>query len=140
MVQGMTTTRIETKITVHINDIDWMGERMTINSTRLGYEDHGIFTFLLDLTGPGHGQGFGGYGLDNWIKEEERRVGTAFGMDCISSIISTVGVDNWEDLKGKDLIALRKTYSGMIEGIISLDGSRYFIVDELVKRHFPDKS
>lgn len=62
-----------------------------IESMSLGYEDHGIMTIMLTLDFGGSMQGFGGYGLDGaedlqrWIKE----------------LLRVVGVERWEDLKGK---------------------------------------
>lgn len=66
-----------------------------IESTHLGFEDHGIMTFYLHLKYDGTGQGFGGYGLDDGPK------GTAFGMVAVRKVLETVGVSKWEDLPGK---------------------------------------
>lgn len=62
-----------------------------ITGTMLGYEDHGILTCMIDLDYGGSGQGFGGYQLSD-------------GHDLhrhITQILKTVGVEKWEDLKGK---------------------------------------
>lgn len=79
-------------------DMDTTNAR--IKSTSLGYEDHGIMTFYLHLDYGGGGQGFGGYGLDDFDKEKDRRVGTAFGLEAIIQVLKTVGVDTWEKLPG----------------------------------------
>lgn len=63
-----------------------------IESTMLGFEDHGLFTFWLRLDYGGGGQGFGGYVL-----------GKSYTTDIITGILKTVGVDNWEDLKGQHI-------------------------------------
>ena len=66
-----------------------------IRSTMLGREDHGILTFMIDLEYGGGGQGFGGYGLDEYDAEHERRVGVAASMDLISEILRKVhGIGN----------------------------------------------
>lgn len=70
-----------------------------ITGTNLGYESHGILTCMISLNYGGSGQGFGGYALDKWNGKE--RNGTAYGTEFIRRIIKTVGVENWEDLKGK---------------------------------------
>lgn len=75
-----------------------------ISGTMLGYEDHGILTCMISLDYGGGGQGFGGYGLDAPRKENGKfigRFGTAYGMEFIARILKAVGVDKWEDLKGK---------------------------------------
>lgn len=77
-----------------------------IESTMLGYEDHGILTCYLHLTFGGCRQGFGGYSMDapNGHRDaNHRRIGTAYGMEFIARILETVGVTKWEDLKGKHI-------------------------------------
>lgn len=76
-------------------------ETAQITHTSLGYEDHGIFTFYLTLEGDGWGVGFGGRVLDTYNKTLKRRVGTAYGLEQIGAILRTVGVSNWEQLKGQ---------------------------------------
>lgn len=83
-------------------------ENALIESTFLGLEDHGIWTVMLHLAFDGSGQGFGGYSLDAPVKENgefKGRVGTAFGMDFIMEVCRVVGVEKWEDLKGKHIRA-----------------------------------
>lgn len=58
-----------------------------IESTMLGFEDHGIFTYMIHLNYGGSGQGFGGYVL-----------GGDYGTNTIKKILEVVGVDKWEDL------------------------------------------
>lgn len=74
-----------------------------IRSTQLGWEDHGIFTFGLNLEYGGMGQSFGGYCLDEPIKKDGKfmeRVGTAVGMDAIMKILKVLEVSDWEKLPG----------------------------------------
>lgn len=71
-----------------------------IESTMLGEEDHGIFTCMLSLDFGGSGVGFGGYGLDDWNESLNRRVGTAYGLDCLKLILKTLDVSTWEKLPG----------------------------------------
>ena len=66
-----------------------MNGNAIIGQTHIGYEDHGILTVWLFLESPGSSQGFGGFGCSTnasfWIKR----------------ILDTVGVQTWEELKGK---------------------------------------
>ena len=71
-----------------------------IERTMLGYEDHGIFTCYLYLNYGGSGQGFGGYFLDSYDEEKQERIGSAYGMDFIVSILKVMEVSTWEELKG----------------------------------------
>lgn len=60
-----------------------------ITSTMLGLEDHGIPTCFVNLEWPGAGQGFGGYDLRH------------YGIEFITKTCAAVGVEKWEDLRGK---------------------------------------
>jgi hypothetical protein len=98
------------------------GERRLarIESTFLGYEEHGIFTAYLHLEyaeSSGH-QGAGGYYLDAPADDGGRgRKGTAYGCDWISRVLRTVGVDSWEQLTDKQVYAW--VSGGLIVGIES---------------------
>lgn len=76
-----------------------------IETTTLGFEDHGIFTFWLMLDYGGAGQGYGGYGLDEPRRDDSGkylgRRGTAFGCDAIVRLLEVLDVDSWEKLPGK---------------------------------------
>lgn len=73
-----------------------------ISSTSLGIQDHGILTFWLYLEWHGAGQGLGGYVLDGPDKDNRGyRPGWGLGLTCIRKILETVGVDEWEKLKGQ---------------------------------------
>ena len=70
-----------------------MGQRETVNAqivgTFLGYEDHGIPTCQIKLTWGSCGQSFGGYDLRH------------YGVDMIMQIMRVVGVESWDQLKGR---------------------------------------
>ena len=72
-----------------------------ITDTMLGREDHGIMTFMLYLEWGGSVCGYGGYAIDQYDRNKEKRVFSASGLEAISKILEVVGVKTWEDLKGK---------------------------------------
>lgn len=76
----------------------------------LGYEDHGILTCMLDLDYGGSGQGAGGYGLDEPIKDEDgkflRRRGSAYGMEYVARLMKACGVRSWDKMVGRTVYAL----------------------------------
>lgn len=74
-----------------------------INTTYLGIDDHGIMTCFLHLDYGASGQSFGGYFLDEYNKVQKQRVGIAFGMNFIISILKTLNITSWEMLKGKHI-------------------------------------
>lgn len=86
-----------------------------IESTMLGIEDHGIMTFMITLDYGGSAQGYGGYAFDSYDRDNKKRVGSAFGIDAIRSLLEAVGVTRWEDLKGKYVRVERESgWSGKI--------------------------
>lgn len=72
-----------------------MNGNAKIKGTMLGYEDHGMLSCWLYLEQPGCGQGFGGYRLDS---PKGDHIVCGF---WVRRILETVGVEKWEDLKGK---------------------------------------
>lgn len=76
-------------------------ENAKISGTFLGYDDHGIFTFTLGLTGDGWGVGFGNRALDDYDGRKRERVPQPAALNIIPEILKVVGVDRWEELKGK---------------------------------------
>ena len=72
-----------------------------IVNTMLGREDHGIMTFMITVEWSAYVCGIGGYCLDSYNRETKQRVYSAKSMEAISKILDTVGVDTWEELKGK---------------------------------------
>ena len=78
-----------------------------IDSTELGWEDHGIFTAIVGLDyGTGGHQSAGLYALDEYDKALDRRVGSKEGMDFIIRLLRACGVDKWESLIGRTVYAV----------------------------------
>lgn len=61
-----------------------------ITDTMLGYEDRGIMTYSIQLEMDGSGIAIGGYQL-----------GGAYTDKVVQGLLKAVGVDHWEQLKGK---------------------------------------
>lgn len=76
-----------------------------ITRTTLGWEDHGIFTCIVELDYGISAQGAGLLALDEWSEKDDRRVGTAEGMEFIMRLLRACGVDRWEDLPGRTVYA-----------------------------------
>ncbi len=107
-----------------------------IERTMLGVEDHGIMSFYLYLDYGGSGQGFGGYGLDEYDKELKRRKGHAFGLEVIMQILRVVGVEKWEDLPGR-FVRVTGTMTKLTRLYNVLDDSRFLDMEELAQAYFP---
>ncbi len=78
-----------------------MIQNAIIKNTFLGF-DYPLFTFELSLDiQDGTGCCFGGMALDEYDKWEKKRIVTQRGGEAIQRILEVVGVDSWEELKGK---------------------------------------
>lgn len=125
---------------IEINGKNYYPELGTIDGTMLGIEDHGIMSFFLYIDYLNGGtQGSGGYALDGYNKEHEKnkklysRTGVAGSILLIRRILETVGVSNWEDLKGKKVFALREgdTFNALSRGLMSAnDPDKYFLFED----------
>jgi len=73
-----------------------------ITDTMLGLEDHGIMTFSIYLSYDSFSQSAGGICLCSSKPTKDK---SAIGIALIRDIIMTVGVEKWEDLKGKHVRA-----------------------------------
>src|SRR3954447_13327238 len=109
-----------------------------IRAVRLGWEDHDIFTCMVDLASGGSGQGAGGYSLDEPRHGEGGefigRFGTAFGMEWIIRLMRAVDVRNFSKMQGRTVIALRdEGFGGRVRGIKPLptEKGEPFLFDEL---------
>ena len=70
-----------------------------ITKTELG-EDHGCLTAHIVVEGDAWGCGYGGYVLDRWCAEPGKYE-SRDGYGAIIELMKTVGVESWEELKGK---------------------------------------
>jgi len=107
-----------------------------IGYTTLGVEDHGIMTFMIGMEWDGSGQGMGGYALDSWSKEQDKRVGHADSIMMIRDIIETVGVDSWEKLKGQYVRIVRESdsWSARIIGIGHIVEDKWCFLSDYFKK------
>ena len=123
-----------------------MERNASIESTTLGFEDHGIFTFYLHLsytgTRTGSHQSFGGYSLTNPIyKKAEgrkrgefiRNKGCAFGADILLKILETLKVEAWEKLPGTPLRV--RMDKGKISEIAHFLEDNWLNMKELYEEH-----
>lgn len=100
-----------------------------IESTMLGFEDHGIFTFFLHLKLDHYNQGFGGCGLDEYNKFTKKRVATKLTGQVIMEICTLFG--SWESLPGTHVRV--KTENNRLIEIGHIIEDRWLNVSELAK-------
>lgn len=132
----MTTLEIP-NWTVEIDGETYEVEVATVEEFHLGYEDHGIFTALIRFAGRSWGQALSPMSLDEYDGVEQRRYGTAFGMDYIIECTKQIGSP--EQARGRRVVVLRKSSFDLIEGFAALNDNgsidEPFIPRNLAKKH-----
>lgn len=102
-----------------------------IVETMLGREDHGILTFVISIEFDDCCRcGIGGYALDWYDRSTDKRVYSCKGMEAISKILDTVGVDAWEQLKGKYIRIKYRGLGSTIDEIGNLMEDKWFNIRE----------
>lgn len=97
-----------------------------ITSTMLGREDHGIMTFMIFVEFGACGCGIGGYAIDQYNRATKNREFSAKGLEAISKILATVGVEKWEDLPGKYIRIKDNGLGSTIDEIGNLMEEKWF--------------
>lgn len=106
-----------------MSDLEAVNAKIT--STFLGIEDHGIFTFMLYLD-YGHSSQAAGTLCLGGTSGCHARTG-----DILRAILEVVGVDSWEKLPGKSIVALKdEGWSGLVRGLRSFIGDRQVVWSE----------
>lgn len=106
-----------------------------IKNVTLGYEDHGILTFDLNLDiSDGTSCMWGGYELDEYDKTLKERVCRSYGLKLLTEVMKTVGVDRWEDLKGKYIRIEDRGLGRPIKKIGNIMEDKWFDIEEFYKK------
>lgn len=95
----------------------WTRQNAVIEGTTLGWEDHGIFTFGLNLDYGDSGQTAGNLCLSYSPPDIDHELFSPGSLDLLAKIMQTVGVTRWEDLKGKHVVAMLDRPYGLCKGI-----------------------
>lgn len=98
-----------------------MRKNALIDSTMLGFEDHGIFTFSLGLDYGGTHQGAGLLCLSGG----DPTTYMESGIELLAATLKVVGVEQWEKLKGRSVVALFDTdeWSAPVRGLENFLGT-----------------
>ncbi len=101
-------------------------ENAQIENVTISMADHGCITFFLNLSGNGWGCGFGGYCIGHGYLGAKKFSGSGKGIEAMARIMDTVGVERWEDLKGKYCRAKITGWGGTIDEIGNLVKDKWF--------------
>lgn len=134
------------ELVVEHNGQKYSGHIATIEGTRLGAEDHGILTMYTHLKWPGGGVSLGGFTLDmptfeipgDRTSKFLGRKPTAYGLDYLLRVMEVAGVETYEKIPGRRVIALFDyteggTWGLSVKGIAHIDEDIVFIPSEHVE-------
>lgn len=106
-----------------------------IANAMLGRDDHGIFTFMIYIQFDGCGVGVGGYALDEYDSETKTRVFKAESMEIIAKILNVVGVNTWEELKGKYIRFKDNGWGSTVDEIGNLMENKWINIRQFFREH-----
>ena len=110
-----------------------------IKSATLEIKERGILSFWIFVDyEDGGSQGIGGIALDDYCEDAGDRIGTAYGCEMIRQVLICLNVDDFSQMKGKDIWVLGhgKGFCFKPCGIASLkaDGGKEFIFEDVLNR------
>ena len=103
-------------------------ENALIEKVDLSMADHGCLTLAMTLQGGGWGVVYGGYCLGKGYlgADDDFFSGSAAGMEYLMRIMDTVGVEKFQDLKGKYVRVATKGWGGQVKIIGNILKDKWF--------------
>lgn len=108
-------------------------ENAKITSANLSMADHGVITLSLILEGAGWGCVYGGYVLGKGYLGADEFEGSAKGMESIMRIMDVVGVEKFNDLKGKIIRVAIKGWGDSVKIIGNVISDKWFDIESFFK-------
>ena len=103
-------------------------ENALITNVDLSMADHGCLTLAMTLEGGGWGVVYGGYCLGKGYlgADDDFFDGSAAGMEYLIRIMDTVGVEKFQDLKGKYVRVATKGWGDSVKIIGNIIHDKWF--------------
>lgn len=103
-------------------------ENALITNVDLSMADHGCLTLVMTLEGGGWGVVYGGYCLGKGYlgADDDFFDGSAAGMEYLIRIMDTVGVEKFQDLKGKYVRVAAKGLGNSVKIIGNIINDKWF--------------
>ena len=111
-----------------LTDLGYRIENALIEKVDLSMADHGCLTLAMTLAGGGWGVVYGGYCLGKGYlgAKDEFFKGSAAGMEYLMRIMDTVGVEKFQDLKGKYVRVATKSWGNSVKIIGNIIRDKWF--------------
>ena len=111
-----------------LTDLGYKINNALITNVDLSMADHGCFTLAMTLEGGSWGVVYGGYCLGKGYlgADDEFFDGSAAGMEYLMRIMDTVGVERFQDLKGKYVRVATKGWGDCVKIIGNILKDQWF--------------
>lgn len=113
-------------------------ENAKITNVSLTMADHCSLVFWITVEGAGWGCSIGGYKIASGMlgaRSEDFCAETGAGLVAMMRIMDTIGVEKWEDLKGKYCRVKVNGWGGTISEIGNLINNKWFNVKEFFQNY-----
>ena len=109
-------------------NLDYKIENALIESVDLSMGDHGCLTLSMTLEGYGWGVVYGGYCLGKGYlgADDDFFEGSDIGTEYLMRIMDTVGVETFQDLKGKYVRIATKGWGDSVKIIGNIIKDKWF--------------
>ena len=118
---------------VSLLDRGYSLENARITNVDLSMADHGVLTLQLTLPGSSWGCVYGGYVIGKGYLDAEEFKGSAVGMESIMRIMDVVGVECFNDMKGKIVRVAIKGWGSSVRIIGNVMSDKWFDIDSFFK-------
>ncbi len=104
-----------------------------IKHVSLSMADHGCLTFYMNVEFGNCGCSIGGYCIGHGYLGAKKFDGCEKGLIAMMRIMDTVGVERWEDLKGKYIRFVDNGWGSTIDEIGNIIDDKWFNIREFFK-------
>ena len=107
-----------------------------ITDTSISMGDYGCLTFMITLEGDAFGVSYGGYCIGHgFLGSDTFTAENGSGLVAMMRIMDVVGVESWEDLKGKYVRFVDDAWGSPVRKIGNIIEDKWFDIDKFFKEY-----
>lgn len=108
-------------------------ENAKITGINLSMADHGVLCIELGLRGNGWGVNYGGYVLGHGYVGADEFKGSEAGLECIMRIMDIIGIEKFNDAKGKYVRVATRSWGETVKIIGNIISDKWFDQESFFK-------
>lgn len=107
-----------------------------ITDTSISMGDYACLTFMITLEGDAFGVSYGGYCIGHgFLGSDTFTAENGSGLVAMMRIMDVVGVESWEDLKGKYVRFVDDAWGSPVRKIGNIIEDKWFDIDKFFKEY-----